>query len=138
MLKILKGFIPKLRFMFVAIVAIIVLGLFFKDDVAKYKAEAEKAKAEETVRGDSGPRVRSRMEFWVTKDSPSCFKAPRGDVFIVIVGESRDLKRTAPDGTVTHIGRNKTETSPNLKEGDLVCFQLEDGGGPAKMQVVAM
>ncbi len=108
-----------------------------KDYLKEYRAEAEKAKAEGIVRGPTSS-ARNQMEFWVTADSPSCFKSPRGDIFIGLVGEGRDLKRIGPDGTVTHIGPNKTETSPNLKEGDVVCFQLEDGGKPAKMRVVAM
>lgn len=125
MLKILKGFIPKLRFMFMAIIAIIVLGLFFKDDVARHqKAKIVKAEVEEIARGSAA--TQNRMELWVTADLPSCFTVPVGPFTIYPIGKEGSVKFIYPDGYVARVGP-KERIIRNFEGGERICVILDNG-----------
>ena len=125
MLKTLKGFVSKLRFLLVALLLVTLFTAFIKSDMKEYRAEAEKAKAEEIARGQA--TARNQAEILVTADSPSCFTIPVGRPFTIYpIGKEGNVKFIYPDGYVAHVGP-KQRIMRNFEGGEKICVILDDG-----------
>jgi hypothetical protein len=134
MLKTLKGFVPKLRFLLVAIVSVTLLYSFMKDDVKKITDEAAKTAAAEKSRESA--RVSKEQFFWVTAEVPSCVKIPGGDSILASVGKEGKMRVIYPDGEVMRIGPKQRAPVRSFEAGKIICLILDDGEKePIKMRL---
>ncbi|TSC54947.1 MAG: hypothetical protein LiPW30_413 [Parcubacteria group bacterium LiPW_30] len=108
------------------VIILLVIPLYWsgKDYVKEYRAEAEKAKAEEIARGPAAPR--NPTEILVTADFPSCFTIPVGPFTIYPIGKEGNVKFIYPDGYVARVGP-KQRIMRNFEGGERVCVILDDG-----------
>ena len=109
------------------IILLLIIPLYWaeKDQAEEYRAEAEKAKAEEIARGQA--TARNQAEILVTADSPSCFTIPVGRPFTIYpIGKEGNVKFIYPDGYVAHVGP-KQRIMRSFEGGEKICVILDDG-----------
>lgn len=134
MLKVLKGFIPWLRFLMIALVVLTLFAAFIKSDVKEFRAEAEKAEAPEKAQGRTGSGA--EVFFLVTADSPACVTIPAGDSILAAVGKGGNIKVFYPDGEMMRIGPNQRAPVRSFEAGSRICLLLDDGEKqPVKMRL---